>query len=135
MTPLARRGGVEYGFTGVVSKTTQRIDAATGAPIEDNPDTFQDEAFELSVETERSGLREVIVPDSDGRFTVSVTNPDPRLGIDDPDVRVKVTLEKVRGNDMTIIDMTMPTGTVSAPTGRVVGGHELGLCLRAILRR
>ena len=115
--PVGPSGGVEYGFTGVVSKTTQRIDAATGAPIEDNPDTFQDEAFELSVETERSGLREVIVPDSDGRFTVSATNPDPRLGIDDPDVRVKVTLEKVRGNDMTIIDMTMPTGTVSRPPG------------------
>ena len=45
---------MEDGFVAVVSKTTQRIDTTTGAPIEDDPDTLQDEAFDLSVEIERS---------------------------------------------------------------------------------
>ena len=99
--PTGLWGGGEDGFVAVVSKTTQRIDTATGAPIEDDPGTLQDEAFDLSVEIERSRLRGVIVPDSDGRFTVSVTNRDRHLEINDPDVRVKVTL----------------MGTVSRPPG------------------
>ena len=106
--PVGPLGSGQDAFIGVVSKTRQPIGA---------PDTPEDEAFEGSVETERYGLPGWLVPDSNGRFTVTVTNSDTNVRVDDPDVRVKVTLEKVPGNDLEFIDKTTPRGTVNRPPG------------------
>ena len=103
--PVGPRGVEQDAFIGVVSKTRQRVGA---------PDTPEDEAFEGSVKTERYGLPEWLVPD---RFTVTVTNSDTNVRVDDPDVRVQVTLEKVPGNDLEFIDITTPLGTVNRPPG------------------
>ena len=115
--PVGPPGGGEDGFIGVVSKIRQSIDSVSGAPIEDDPDTFPDEAFESAVEIERVNLPELLVPDSGGRFTVTVTHPDRNAGVNDPDVGVRVTLEPVPGNDLKIVDITTPIGTVNRPPG------------------
>ena len=128
--PVGPPGGGEDGFIGVVSKIRQNLDSVSGAPIEDDPDTFPDEAFESAVEIERVNLPELLVPDSGGRFTVTVTRPDRNAGVNDPDVGVRVTLEPVPGNDLKIVDMATPMGTVNRPPGAssVVTSWTLPTC-------
>ena len=108
----------EHAFTAIVVRTRQRIDAVSGAHIEDDPGTAQDEAFDLSTDTDRFRLPGIYAPDRQGRFTVTVANADRSPATDDPDLRVQVTLTPASRGRLPIVDMATPAGTVDRSPGQ-----------------
>ena len=89
-------------------------------------DTFQENAGgggELTPDAAAPGtfatadftrVRSVREPDNSGQFTVTVGYRDPVRHLNSPDANVSITVSSASGNELYLVDMTMPAGTNAA---------------------
>ena len=124
--PAAPSAGEYYGFSVTIVKHHQSV---TTANVPDG--TFP---FAFAVPREQTRLPGVFHPDSDGRFQVPVTNPDPlRVGPtrDNADVQVQIIVSALPGNGIRL--GPGPTGAApgmgpnaDATTGRPISAADAG---------
>ena len=77
----------------------------------DTADTFAADDF--------TRVRSVREPDSSGQFTIPVGYRDPVRHLNSPDAQIEITVSSASGNDLYLVDMTMPAG--DAPADRRTG--------------